>query len=201
MRQATADHLEKMDAAVATAGIVPGEPLAPVLAEWRRSLAWAGELTARMADVGQAIEARLSAAPATGSAGTIDPAALVRLEEAAANGASFQAAKLARVHNRRTLALLGAGFALVAAAAGFGGYLAGRSSAVATVSAVQAAAVRDGPEAAALWAQLMAANDGRLVAQICKETGARSEGGRHACALGLWLEPPTNSIPQTSPRR
>ena len=80
-----------------------------------------------------------------------------------------------------------------------GGYLAGRSSAVATVSAVQAAAVRDGPDAAALWATLMTANDGTLVARACKETSARSDGGRRACAVGLWTEPPVNPGPRTAP--
>jgi len=201
MRQATADHLEKMDAAVSAAGIAPGEPLAPVLAEWRRSLAWAGELTARMSDVGQAIEARLSAAPVSGPAVTIEPAALARLEEAAANGANLQAAKLARAHNWRTLALIGAGLVVGVVVAAFGGYQAGRSSAFGTVSAIQAAAVRDGPDAAALWAQLMTANDGRIVAKNCREVGARSEGGRRVCAVAMWMEPLNNPGPQTAPVR
>jgi hypothetical protein len=121
------------------------------------------------------------------------------VERAAAQGASAQAATLARVHNRRTLLLTGGIFVVGVVVAAFGGYLAGRSSAVATVSAVQAAAVRDGPDAAALWANLMTSNDGRLVAQICKETGARSDGGRRACALGLWTEPPINPGPRTAP--
>lgn len=121
------------------------------------------------------------------------------VEKAAAEGASAQAATLARAHNRRTLLLTGAVFVVGAVAAAFGGYLAGRSSAVATVSAVQAAAVRDGPAAAAMWAQLMASNDGTLVAQTCKETSAKSDGGRRACVLGLWTEPPVNSGPRTAP--
>jgi len=129
----------------------------------------------------------------------VDPLAVARIEAAAAVGASDRAGQLARTHIWRSGVIAGAVITGVGVMGALGGYLAGRSSAVATVSAVQAAAVRDGPEAAALWAQLMAANDGRLVAQICKETGARSEGGRHACALGLWTEPPTNSIPRTSP--
>ena len=77
LREATATHVESMDAAVRAAGIVPDEPLAPVLAEWRRSLAWAGELTARMAEIGEAVEVRLAAAPAGGPA-AIEPTTLAR---------------------------------------------------------------------------------------------------------------------------
>ena len=128
-----------------------------------------------------------------------NPAVLERVEASAANGAAQRAAELAGAYNRRTVLLTGAVFVVGIVIAAFGGYQAGRSSAFGNVSAVQAAAVRDGPDAAALWAQLMTANDGRLVAQVCKETGARSEGGRRACALGLWTDPPTNSIPRTSP--
>lgn len=199
LREATATHVESMDAAVRAAGIAPDEPLAPVLAEWRRSLAWAGELTARMAEIGESVEARLSTASAGSGTATIDPAALVRLEEAAADGASRRARDLARAHNWRTMLLTGAVVAAGVVIASFAGYMAGRNSAVATVSAVQAAAVRDGPEAAAMWAALMAANDGKLVAQTCKETGARSDGGRRACVLGLWTEPPINPGPRTAP--
>ena len=124
-----------------------------------------------------------------------------RVEKAAAEGASAQAATLARVHNRRTLLLTGGIFVTGVVVAAFGGYLAGRSSAMATVSAVQAAAVRDGLDAAAMWAQLMTANDGTLVARTCKETSAKSDGGRHACVLGLWTEPPINPGPRTGPAK
>ena len=202
LREATTIHVESMDAAVRAAGIVPDEPLAPVLAEWRRSLAWAGELTARMAEIGEAIEVRLAAAPAGGGTATIDPAALTRLEEAAASGASIQAAKLARAHNWRTLALTGAVFVVGAAIAALGGYMAGRSSAVATVSALQAAAVRDGPDGAAIWSTLIANNDGRTVAKSCREAGARSEDGRRVCAVAMWMEsPPGSAMPRTAPAK
>lgn len=201
LREATAAHVESMDAAVRAAGIVPEEPLAPVLAEWRRSLAWSGELTARMAEISEFIDARLSAASANGGLGTIDQAVLVRLEEAAVDGASRRAGQLARMHLWRSGVIAGAVLMGVGALSAIGGYLSGRSSAVATVSAVQAAAVRDGPDAAAMWAQLMASNDGRLVAQTCKETGARSDGGRRACVLGVWVEPPVNPGPRTGPTK
>lgn len=130
-----------------------------------------------------------------------DPAAVARIEAAAAVGANDRAGQLARTHIWRTGAIAGAVLMGVGAMAALGGYLAGRSSAVVTVSAVQAAAVRDGPDAAAMWAQLMAANDGTLVARTCKETGARSDGGRRACVLGLWTEPPINPGPRTAPAK
>ena len=129
------------------------------------------------------------------------PASVEQISTAAAEGASRQAAKLARAHSWRTLALTGAAFVVGVVIAAFGGYQAGRSSAAVTVSAIQAAAVRDGPDAAALWATLMTSNDGRLVARTCKETGAKSDGGRRACVLGLWTEPPINPAPRTGPVR
>lgn len=114
-----------------------------------------------------------------------------------AAGAGAPALKLAQAYNRRTLALVGAVLLIIGVVGALGGYLAGRSSAVATVSAVEAAAVRDGPDAAALWAQLMTANDGATVVRTCKETGARSDGGRRACVLGLWTEPAVGAGPRT----
>lgn len=129
------------------------------------------------------------------------PASTEGLARSAAAGASQQAARLARAHERRTI-LLALGLLVVTGAGGvLVGYLAGRSSAVATVSAVEAAAVRDGPEVAAMWAQLMTANDGATVLRTCKETGARSDGGRRACVLGLWTEAAPASAPRTIPTR
>lgn len=128
-------------------------------------------------------------------------ASIQHIERAAAEGASAEAARLARAYNLRTVLLTGAVVVVGVVVAAFGGYLAGRSAAVATVSAVEAAAFRDGPDAAAMWAQLMTANDGALVARICKETGARSDGGRRACVLGLWTEAPANPAPRTTPTR
>lgn len=201
LREATASHVESMDAAVRAAGIVPDEPLAPVLAEWRRSLAWAGELTARMAENGESVEVRLGAAPASGGTAAIEPAALARLEEAAASGASLQAAKLARAHNWRTLALVGAGFVVGASVAAFSGYLAGRNATVTTASAIEAAAMRDGPKAADMWLNWMRNNDGKLVASACEAEAVKSTGGRRGCGVGLWLEPPGNAMPRTAPAK
>ena len=86
-----------------------------------------------------------------------------------------------------------------ASAAAFGGYLAGRNGTVATASAIEATAMRDGPDAASLWSTLMANNDGRIVAKNCREAGARSEGGRRVCAVAMWLDPPGNTMPRTVP--
>ena len=197
LREATATHVESMDAAVRAAGIVPDEPLAPVLAEWRRSLAWAGELTARMAEIGEAVEVRLAAAPAGGPA-AIEPTTLARLEEAAASGASLQAVKLARAHNWRTLAIVGGSLVVGVSVTALGGYLVGRNSTMATASAIEAAAMRDGPKAADMWLTWMRNNDGRLVASACEAEAVKSTGGRRGCGVGLWLEPPGNAMPRTN---
>lgn len=127
------------------------------------------------------------------------PASIEPIATAAAEGASQQAAKLARAHNWRTLALTGSGLVVGVVVAAFGGYQAGRSSAFGTVSAVQAAAVRDGPDAATFWAQLMTSNDGRNVARNCSGAGARSENGRRVCAVAMWMEPPNDPGPRITP--
>ena len=127
------------------------------------------------------------------------PAVLERVEASAANGAAQRAAELAGAYNRRTVLLTGAIFVVGVVIAGFGGYQAGRSSAFGTVSAVQAAAVRDGPDAATFWAQLMTSNDGRNVARNCSGAGARSENGRRVCAVAMWMEPPNDPGPRITP--
>ena len=198
LREATASHVESMDAAVRAAGIVPDEPLAPVLAEWRRSLAWAGELTARMAEIGEAVQVRLAAAPTGGGTALIEPAALARLEEAAVSGASLQAVKLARAHNWRTLAIVGGSLVVSVSIAALSGYLVGRNATMATASAIEAAAMRDGPKAADMWLIWMRNNDGRLVASACEAEAVKSTGGRRGCGVGLWLEPPGNAMPRTT---
>ena len=118
--------------------------------------------------------------------------------EAAAAGARKEVLRL----SRRTLMVVMASVAGLIIASGVTGWFIGSSLLAARVSSQEAsvlAAFRDGPEAAAIWATLMASNNGRLVAQICKETGARSDGGRRACVLGLWTEPPINPGPRTGP--
>lgn len=196
LRETAAAYVESMDAAVRAAGIAPDEPLAPVLAEWRRSLAWSGELVARMAEIDEKLEDRLVVASV---GGVLDAPALAKISHAAANGAAQRVEALSRSINRRTTMVAALGCLIAILVGAVSGYVVGRSSAVATVTAVEAAAVRDGPEAAQMWARLMTANDGALVARTCKETGARSDGGRHACVLGLWTEPPINVPPRTGP--
>ena len=129
----------------------------------------------------------------------IDSVVVDRIEAAAAVGASDRAGQLARMHIWRSGVIAGAVLMGVGVLSAMSGYLAGRSSAVATVSAVQAAAVRDGADAASMWATLMTSNDGTLVARACEKTSARSDGGRRACVVGLWTEPPVNPGPRTVP--
>ena len=85
--------------------------------------------------------------------------------------------------------------------AALGGYMTGRNSTVVTASAIEAAAMRDGPKAADMWLTWMRNNDGQLVARTCEAEAARSDGGRRACGVGLWLEPPINPEPRTAPTR
>jgi len=58
-----------------------------------------------------------------------------------------------------------------------------------TREAIVAAARRDGPIAAKLWARLMANNDPRTAMAAC-ENSAILQGGQRACSLPVWLDPP-----------
>lgn len=52
-----------------------------------------------------------------------------------------------------------------------------------------AAAMAAGPGAAHAWAMLMAANDPVRALQACHAGSARDAGGRHYCAMPIWLDP------------
>jgi hypothetical protein len=132
----------------------------------------------------------------------LDPAALVRLEQAAATGADWRAAQLARAHNRRTV--LTALVTVVAAllVTGAGSYWWGHSAQTATIASTEAgvsAAFRDGPAAAASWLTLMRANDGNIVQGACAASAVKTADGRRACAVGLWIDLPANPPPRTEP--
>ncbi|MGI4808059.1 MAG: hypothetical protein ACRYF2_08125 [Janthinobacterium lividum] len=129
----------------------------------------------------------------------VDEVATLGIEAAAAAGASAQTAKLVRVHLWRTGVIAGAVLAGVGVLAAFGGYAVGRNSMIATASAIEAAAMRDGPKAADMWLTWMRNNDGRLVASACEAEAVKSSGGRRGCGVGLWLEPPGNAMPRTVP--
>jgi hypothetical protein len=127
----------------------------------------------------------------------VDPAALVRLEKAAATGADRRAAGLARAHNWRTVSIATAVLigGIVAGAAG--GYWAGRHSQIATGAGIAAAAFLDGPTAADAWLRLMLANDVRLMLNTCTGPAVVAVGGRRACGVGVWLDPAANPPPRT----
>jgi hypothetical protein len=134
----------------------------------------------------------------------LDPAALVRLEQAAAKGADRRAAELARAHNRRTLLLAVVAMIGTFVVAGAGGFWWGHSAQTAAIASTEAglsAAFRDGPAAASGWLNLMRANDGNLVRDACTASTVKTADGRRACAIGLWVDPPTNPTPRTEPIR
>lgn len=130
----------------------------------------------------------------------VDPAALVRLEEAAATGADRRAAKLAWAHTLRATLF---GVAVVVGAimmTGAGGFWWGHRTQAAAITSTEAgvmAAFRDGPDAAAAWLNLMRANDAKQVREACAGSTVTTAGGRRACAIGLWLDLPANPAPRT----
>lgn len=134
----------------------------------------------------------------------LDPAALVRLEEAAATGADRRTTELVRAHNLRTLLICGGGFLGSLVAVAIVAFLWGRAAADVAIHETEqrlVAAFQDGPGAAAAWANLMEQNDVQHSRSMC--TGPRAytdQAGRKACLLPMWVEPPRRA-PPTEARR
>ncbi len=132
----------------------------------------------------------------------IDPVAVEqaveRLEQAAVRGADRRAAELARSRNRRTLLTYGGTFAVGILAAAGGGFLWGQAAANAAVLQTNqqlALAFRDGPGAAAAWANLMRSNDANLMLAACTGLAVKTLEGRKACNMPVWLDPPNLVVP------
>ena len=128
----------------------------------------------------------------------IGPAEIERPVAAAAAGAERRAAELARTHGRRTaLAYGGVLIGAVIAAATLGAFW-GKASANVAVHETErglTTAFQDGPAAASTWLNFMQANDGNLVREACAKSTFKTADGRRACAVGLWVDPPTKPAP------
>ena len=174
-----------LDGAVAKAGLT-GDPIRYLLAA---SSAGLGAFASGI----QAIRQPLDAV-------TVEQA-VERLEQAAVRGADRRAAELARSRNRRTLLTYGGAFAISILAAVGGGFLWGQASANAAVRQTDqqlALAYRDGPSAAATWANLMRSNDANLMLAACTGLAVKTLEGRKACNLPIWLDPPVPAVPSRS---
>jgi hypothetical protein len=129
----------------------------------------------------------------------VDPASVEKLAHAAAGGAERNAAKLARTHALRTALLAAATLAGAVLVAGIGGYTWGYRSArgetQAVAAGVQQAAFQHGPAAAAAWLGLMVANDPVQALAGCSGSDVKVIGGRRACTVPLWLDPPKAQPP------
>ncbi len=136
----------------------------------------------------------------------VDPAALERgmaqiverLGRAATHSANVHMLAMVRAHNLRTLLLYGGAFVGAVLAGIGGGFWWGQVSANAAVHETEAQlaqAFQAGPGAAATWANLMRWNDITGSLANCKNDAGRSEAGRRACAVPLWIEPPSQAVP------
>ncbi len=124
--------------------------------------------------------------------------AVERLEKAAVRGADQRAAELARSRNRRTLLTYGGTFAISILAAAGGSFAWGQASANTAVHQTEqqlALAFRNGPGAAAAWANLMRSNDAGLALAGCSGSAVKIIDGRRACSVPLWLDPPNPGAP------
>jgi hypothetical protein len=115
------------------------------------------------------------------------------LQHAAIRGFTGQAAEFVHTYQRRTT-LITAGVLFGVAAACLGsGYWWGHRSAKAVIAETETGlqtAFQNGPEAARQWWSLMAWNDPRKALAKCQGQAVHVEGGRRACDVPLWIEPP-----------
>src|SRR5205807_2325555 len=128
----------------------------------------------------------------------IGPAEVERLVAAAAAGAERRAAELARAHGRRTMLAYGGILIGAVIAAATLGVFWGKASANVAVHETErglAAAFQSGPAAASAWLSLMQSNGPEMAVGTCKGAALRAIGGRRACDVPLWLDPPKPSAP------
>ena len=126
----------------------------------------------------------------------MDPAALARLEVAAASGAARRAAELTRAYTRRTALLAAISLVAVMTFAVGGDFFWGRATVQQTERRL-AAAFSDGADAADRWATLMENNDLLHAMSFC--TGKRSysdQTGRKVCLLALYIDPTVRRPPE-----
>ena len=129
----------------------------------------------------------------------LDPASLVRLEEAATAGASKAASALVRAHNRRSV-IIGSIVVAMLVLGGFGGgYWCGHRDAITRFHLAEAgfaAMMHDNPAAATGWLNLARLNDYGLVMGACHGSSEiRTPDGRHACSAPIWLDDETAAPP------
>jgi hypothetical protein len=129
----------------------------------------------------------------------VDPASVEKLARAAATGAEHNAAKLARTHALRTVLVAAGVMAGAVLVAGVGGYAWGYRRASNQLHAVEAgvqqAALQRGPRGALAWLGLMNANDPTQALAGCSGDTVKVIGGRRACEVPLWLDPPKSGAP------
>jgi hypothetical protein len=122
----------------------------------------------------------------------VDPKTMEQLRTAAARGASQEVLSLVRTHSLRMSLLAVAAFAGSVLIASIGGFWWGRWSAETNFHETEqtlAQAFREGPDAAAAWANLMMENDLPAALATCTGARVRLQEGRRVCAVPLWLDP------------
>jgi len=91
-------------------------------------------------------------------------------------------------------AALAIGLALVAGVSYAAGSASGRTAGEMSAHTV-AAAMAAGPDAAAAWGTLMAANDPVQALAACKKSVSANPEGRRYCSMPVWLDPPDKAVP------
>ena len=179
-----------MDAVSRHPGILPDDPIVPLLDAW-------AERDARMEALVREFESKLDGARGLTPEGEAD---LIQRIDRRVNA---RLSSLPRAHLLRT-GLLGASVLVGGMAlAGAGCYAWGRSVEAARsreVGGALAASLRDGSASGQRWLDLMHGNDILAALQRCdaRNTGADA-AGRRACAVPLWIDPPNTSGPPAVP--
>ena len=165
----------RAEAAMADSGLVPGDPLHP--------------LVAALLGVARAAGAAVHGARGLTPEGEAD--LIGRVTAAVSQAVDREARRVVWRQDLRT-ALLGAGVLLVlVAAAGIGGYLWGwrRGEAAVAVTGHDLAAVfAAGPGTARAVADLARANDLGAALRACTGAAVRKEQGKTVCTMALWID-------------
>lgn len=190
--------LAEVPKAAMEAGILPGDPLHPLIGALTRLAKAVGDGTEPLTRQVQAT-ADAEADRLTARAAELERQSAKRLT-AVIEQAGSRAAGVERAVRWRAAALIACAVAVVGAGGAAGGFAVGwrqGQAAVAVTEREVAEAFRYGPGAAAAWATLLRNNDPEEAVRACRALALEATGGRRACYVPLWIEP-APAVPRLS---
>lgn len=167
--------------AIAAAGILPDDPLRPILEGFNEAVREVSICAARVELAAESVRNSLTVS------------GLEAITKEAVAAADRRAVALAREHSRRNAVLVAAllfcSFVGGCSAGLGGGWWSGKYYAETTRDALESA-VGQNTAASAAWLRLIRSNGDIVRAEASCLSGKDKATGRRACAVPLWLDPP-----------